>query len=114
MSGRDGNSDFGAALTQIRSASAELSGRNGLDEVSRNVRAELTDRAVGSVFALLAIFSLVSLMTEYALPIIASCVAVAVLLALIGVRRRARVEKLREMQLRALAEKKMQEDETNA
>ena len=114
MSGRDGYSDFGGAQTQISSASAELSGRNGLDELSRSVRAELTDRTVGTVFALLAILSLGSLMTGYALPVVASCVAVGILLGLSGVRRRARIEKLREMQVRALAENKMQKDETNA
>jgi hypothetical protein len=114
MSGRDGYGDLGGALTQIRSASEEASGRNGLDEVSRNVHAELSDRVIGSAFAILMIVSLLSLMTEYAVPVIASCAAVAVLLGLVAVRRRARTEKLRDMQLRVLAEKKMQEDETNA
>lgn len=111
--GGDGQFELAIAVTRMRAAASTLGEHRGVTKLDRENGRELLGRAVGALSALLVLVAVV-LGATYAPSYLAPMVlAAAIIFAALAVfawsRRRRRLARLRENQLRAFAEQKLQE-----
>lgn len=106
MTGDASNQEHGIAQAHMHGAVDRMNTGDGLRRQSVANGTELSERGIGALAAVLVMVSLAALATDHSHLIIGACAAIALILCGIWLRRRSNIHRIREKQVRDLADSK--------